>query len=126
MKNKKMSDDALLAKFKILTEFNYKEHYMTFTQFMVRMLVSSGCGVLAGAIIQRIVKVVQRDKQSRYQCLLFLLLQFLIITSVFYVALRFSRTVDDWFTSTISGVLCGLAFFAAQPSVGTNATCVLN
>jgi hypothetical protein len=43
-----------------------------------------------------------------------------------FVALKLNRTADDWFTATVSGILFGLAFFAVQPSIGTNGTCLLN
>ena len=97
---------------------------MTIVPFVMRMMVSAIGGVVLGSALQKLISHVQGDKKSRGQCVSYLLLQLLSISLIFYMAIRMHRTIDDWFTSTASGVLFSLAFFTVQSSLTTNTTCI--
>lgn len=106
---------------------NLYEHRENFFKFLINVTSYALLGVVAGGIVEKVSQNIQGDKDSRGDCALFLVGQLVFVSLLFFALLHVPfiyPVFDDWMMGTFAGFLFALTFFAAQPSLSTNMTCV--
>jgi len=119
----KDSNVKLFKKFSEWSEVNAKEHTLPMYQFIFLILTYCTLGFAIGNATERIVVKLQGPlKHTIVDSALFAIVQIVLVSTVFFIGIKFYRHWDDWLWSTFAGMMFITTYVATQVRFTQNIT----
>jgi len=114
----------LLKKFEERIEFNRLEHKKPGLTFIFSLTWTAIVGLVLGGLVNFLVIKMQGpvDKTtiSYSDCLIFVLVQIVLLSIISFLSIHINRHFDDWIWSSFTGMMFWLTIISSQSRFMTN------
>ena len=96
------------------------QYYNNPKTFFFTLMGAAFSGIAVGALIEQLILRLQGDRNSKLECIFFIILHLLVIAILLFVALRFYPDFGTWLQVTLGGLMFALTFFIVQAQLTKN------